>query len=85
MSPENCSHSRNGADPNSYFFEIFIMKTFFKILFSPILITWWLIKLVIRIMTIPVVIFWRILRAIAPELTRPLEGLANGLAMIFRL
>lgn len=61
------------------------MKTFFKILFSPILIAWWLIKLVIRILTLPVLIIWHILRAIAPELTRPLEGLANGLGEIFRL
>ena len=61
------------------------MRTFFKILFSPVIIVWWLIKLIIRILTIPVVIFWRILQAIAPELTRPLEGLAAGLGQIFRL
>jgi hypothetical protein len=61
------------------------MKTFFKILFSPILIVWWLVKLIIRIVTIPVVILWKILQFIAPEITRPLEGLANALAHIFRL
>ncbi len=61
------------------------MKTFFKILFSPILIVWWLVKMVIRILTLPVLILWRILQAIAPEITRPLEGLANALARIFRL
>jgi len=32
------------------------MKTFFKILFSPILILWWFIKLTIRILFIPVTI-----------------------------
>ena len=61
------------------------MKTFFKILFSPILIAWWLVKLTIRILTLPVLIIWHILRAIAPEITRPLEGLANWLGEIFRL
>jgi hypothetical protein len=61
------------------------MTTFFKILFSPIIIVWWLVKLVIRIVTIPVFILWRILQSIAPEITRPLEGLANALARIFRL
>ena len=61
------------------------MKTFFKILFSPILIAWWLVKLVIRIVTIPVVVIWRVLQSIAPEIARPLEGLANALARIFRL
>lgn len=61
------------------------MKTFFKILFSPILIVWWLVKLTIRILTIPVVILWKILQYIAPEITRPLQGLANALAHIFRL
>jgi hypothetical protein len=61
------------------------MKTFFKILFSPILITWWLVKLVIRIVTIPVFVVWKILQSIAPEITRPLEGFANALARIFRL
>ncbi len=61
------------------------MKTFFKILFSPLLIAWWMVKLVIRIVTIPVVILWRILRFVAPELTRPLEGLTNALGQIFRL
>jgi hypothetical protein len=61
------------------------MSTFFKILFSPILIGWWLVKLTIRILTIPVVITWRILQAIAPELTRPLESLTAGLGRIFRL
>ena len=61
------------------------MKTFFRILFSPILIAWWLVKLIIRIVTIPVVIIWRIMQSIAPEITRPLEGLANWLGEIFRL
>lgn len=61
------------------------MKTFFKILVSPILIAWWLVKFVIRVVTIPVVILWRILKAIAPEITRPLDGLANALSGIFRL
>jgi hypothetical protein len=61
------------------------MKTFFKILFSPILIVWWLIKLVVRIVTIPVVIVWKILTYIAPEITRPLQGLTNALGQIFRL
>jgi hypothetical protein len=32
-----------------------------------------------------VLIIWHILRAIAPEITRPLEGLANWLGEIFRL
>jgi hypothetical protein len=42
-------------------------------------------KLVIRSVTVSGVILWRILKSIAPELTRPLEGLANRLAQIFRL
>jgi hypothetical protein len=61
------------------------MKTFFKILFSPIIILWWFIKLTIRILFIPVTIIWRIMRAIAPEITRPLDGLAEALGKIFRL
>ena len=61
------------------------MSIFFKILFSPILIIWWFVKLTIRILTIPVVIGWRILQAIAPENTRPLEGFATELGRIFRL
>ena len=61
------------------------MKTFFKILFSPILITWWLVKLLIRVVTIPVVILWRMLRWVAPEITRPMDSLANGLGEVFRL
>jgi len=61
------------------------VKTFFKILFSPILILWWFTKLTIRILFIPVTILWRIMRAIVPEITRPLDGLAKGLGYIFRL
>jgi hypothetical protein len=61
------------------------MKTFFKILFSPVLLVWWLVKLAIRIVTIPVVILWKILQSIAPDITQPLEGFSNALAQIFRL
>ena len=61
------------------------MKTSFKILFSPILVVWWMVKLLIRIVALPAIIIWRILRCIAPELTRPFDGLANALGQIFRL
>jgi hypothetical protein len=61
------------------------MKTLFKVIFSPILIVWWLAKLIVRIVTIPLVILWRTLRFVAPELTRPLDGLANALGQIFSL
>jgi len=42
-------------------------------------------NIVFKIIFLPIIVIWRILRSIAPELTRPLEGLANGLARIFRL
>lgn len=61
------------------------MKTVFKILVSPILLVWWIIKLLIRILALPAIILWRILRFIAPEITRPLDGLTNALGQIFRL
>lgn len=61
------------------------MKTIFKIIFSPILIVWWLTKLAIRIFALPAIIVWRILRAILPEITRPFDGLATALGQIFRL
>jgi len=61
------------------------MNAFFRIIFSPVIILWWLVKLVIQILFIPVRILWAILRMVLPELTRPLEGVANGLSQIFRL
>ena len=61
------------------------MRTFFKILFSPVLIVWWLCKLLIRILTIPIVVLWFILKSIAPELTRPLQSIATWLGDLFRL
>lgn len=61
------------------------MKSFFRILFSPILITWWIIKLLIRILTIPVVILWRILQMLVPEATKLVDGPVGALKEIFRL
>lgn len=61
------------------------MNTLFKIIFSPVRLLWWLTKLVIQILFIPARILWTILRMVLPELTRPFESLANGLAQIFRL
>ena len=61
------------------------MSIFFKILFSPILIIWWFVKLTIRILILPVAICWHILKAVAPEITQPLQGFANWLGDLFRL
>jgi hypothetical protein len=61
------------------------MKSFFRLLFSPILVAWWLIKLLVRILALPVTIVWRILRMIAPEATRLVDGPVNALKEIFRL
>jgi hypothetical protein len=61
------------------------MKSFFRILFSPILVTWWLIKLIIRILALPVTIVWRILQMIVPEATKLVDGPVNALKEIFRL
>lgn len=46
------------------------MKTIFKIFFFIILL--------------PLIILWKTLRLIAPEITRPLDSFANGIASIFR-
>lgn len=46
------------------------MKTIFKLIFIVILL--------------PIIILWKILRLIVPELTRPLDSLASGIANIFR-
>jgi hypothetical protein len=46
------------------------MKTVFKIFFIVILF--------------PLIILWKTLRFIAPELTRPFDSLAGGIASIFR-
>jgi|GEM_PF-3475418 len=61
------------------------MKSFFRLLFSPILITWWLIKFLVRILAMPVTLIWRILQMIVPEATKLVDGPVNALKEIFRL
>jgi hypothetical protein len=60
------------------------MKTFFKIIFSPILIAWWLIKTIIRVLAFPITIIWRILRKITPRLTELVDEPVAGIRDVFR-
>lgn len=60
------------------------MKTIFKIIFSPVLLVLWLVKISCYILFFPLIILWKILRVIGPELTRPLESLMSGIRGILR-
>jgi hypothetical protein len=60
------------------------MKTIFKIIFSPILIALWLVRITCYILFFPLIILWKILRMITPELTRPMDSLTSGIRGIFR-
>lgn len=60
------------------------MKIFFKILFSPILIPWWLLKFTFRILAFPITIIWRILQKLVPEVTNLIDGPAAAIRDIFR-
>jgi hypothetical protein len=61
------------------------MSSALKVIFSPILILWWLTKLIIQVLFVPIRILWTILRMVLPELTRPFDSLAHGLSQMFRL
>lgn len=57
----------------------------FKALFlAPFRLVGFLFRLSMFLLFLPVILCWRILQAVAPELTRPLEGLAEGLGRIVR-
>lgn len=41
-------------------------------------------KTILYLLCLPIIVLWRILRSVAPEITRPLDVLANSLGEIFR-
>lgn len=56
-----------------------------SLLLFPFRLIGFLFRLTMFLLFLPLIIGWRILQTVAPELTGPLEGLAQGLGRIFRL